>query len=847
MTRIFSEKHLVQEASNSSLKRSTLRLVSTSYSTDGTSNICLERSAVPCLVLKSAIGDKNIANEFELVDLFQSLRSGERIEVSHTLHRDAFGNIPVGLPYSLRISVAAEANRVEELKARVTNTFASAFPGFHFVPGGAPSSAELKHVSQFVLSGVVATEKPAPSKFAPEWNQSTALAGFMNFDKGSARQTLPFAEDLPNWAYSAPFTGPLNLPAGVEISIRIHGFALGSEFCESLHRTLFRIQSGNFVIFHPESPIAAYSSSSHLQDQTADLIRHWLQHPSGFAVDCVVKSSDVLSEAAQKRIISDVFGKRPFHCAHSFVNLTPKALAGPEFSWAIARGQGLPAMLPAQSVLSRLAVPRHYSAPLVRPPNTGSLIGSTVCGSRSSAVRLPFAGRSRHTAVFGATGSGKSSLFAQMMISDMADSDQRCGLGLIDPHGELCEQVLQMVPAERKDDVILVDTSDLSSTACLNPLEGMKDDPIHANFVVSELMSLIDHLFEGENTSGPMTRNNLRNLLLLSSSVPQRHSTILDAVRVMEDIGYADYLLSKCQDRNVKEYWQNFRKTRSSDSGYSEWGTYLMARLAPFVSTPIMKRLINRPDSTIDLAQAMREKKIVIFNLNRGVLNDNECTVLGSLILSKFFAATLGRAKLPEDQRPPFHLYVDEFALFANDSTPRLFSEARKFNLCLNVAFQSLSQLENRWGRSNVATSVLANTATKFIMRLGPADASVLEPFYAPQFDAAAMTSLPDFHAVACMTDNNRPIPPFVLKTHLATPDLAKHAAVNDIKLRSRQKYGVPTDQANQELSKLYELDISTLASKQSQPMELAPISAAGGYQQKTAAPNAYLVAKARI
>ena len=97
------------------------------------------------------------------------------------------------------------------------------------------------------------------------------------------------------------------------------------------------------------------------------------------------------------------------------------------------------------------------------------------------------------------------------------------------------------------------------------------------------------------------------------------------------------------------------------------------------------------------------------------------------------------------------------------------------------------------------------------------------------------------------MTENNRQIPPFVLKTHQATPDPAKHAAVNDIKLRSRQKYCVPIDQANQELSKLYELDMSTLASKQSQPLELAPISATGVYQTKTKTTNSYLAAKARI
>lgn len=808
----------------SATTRTGLRLVSALGASGSRHSMSQGSPSVPCLVLKSAIGDKNIVEERGLADLFQSLRTGERIEFSHCLHRDAFGNAPSGLPYQLRIRVAAAHADVEELKLRVANTFASAFPGFHFVGDGVPLSTELQHVSQFVLSGVVVTEKPVPSKFAPEWNQGVELARLMKSDQVSSRQTLPFPADLPSWAYSAPFNSPLNLPTATEIVIRIHGFSLDSDFCESLHRTLFRIQSGHFAVFHPDSPIAAYSIATQLQEPTSCLIRQWLQHPSGFAVDCVVRSAEHLGDAAQKTVVSDVFGKRAFHRVRSFVESMPQELASPEFAWAVARDQGIPALLPAQSVLLQLAIPRHYAAPLVTPPITGALLGSTVCGPRSNSVSLPFASRSRHVAVFGATGSGKSSLFTQMMAADIADPERRCGVGLIDPHGGLYQRVLEMVPAERRDDVILVDTSDPLCTACLNPLEGMKDDPTHANFVVSELMSLIDLLFEGKSTSGPMTRSNLRNLLFLSSCIPQRHSTILDAVRVLEDTDYADYLLSKCQDRNVKEYWEKFKKTRSSDSGYAEWGPYMMARLSPFVSSPIMKRLVNRPDSTIDLPQAMREKRIVLFNLNKGVLNDVECQVLGSLILSKFFAAALGRANVPEAQRPPFHLYVDEFATFANDSTPRLFSEARKFGLCLNVALQSLSQLENRWGRSNVAASVLANCASKFIMRLGPADVSTLEPYFSPQFDAAAMTSLPDFHAVACMTDNNRPIPPFVLKADVATPNPTKHASVKDIEQRSRQRYCVPIEQANQELSKLYELDLASLAPKPNHPpLELEP------------------------
>jgi len=803
-----------------------LRLISSRSDAAISTDDSTELPSTPCLVLKSAFVNKNIVIESELTELFRSLRPGERIEFCHGMHRDESGNPPTGRPYRLRVRVAAADRVVESLKARVASVFASSFPDFHFVAGGAATPAELVHVTQLVSSGVIATEKPAPQRFANDWGQNATLGRLMNAGQRPERQVLPFPDDLPSWAFSTPFTEPLLLPASAEICVRIHGFTLKAAACEALHRTMFRLQSGNLAVFHPASPVAEYSAATQLQDSMVNLLRQWLQHPTGFAVDCVVRSSEPLSAAAQKRIGSDVFGRRPFSSVRVFDASTPLDLALPEFAWAISSGQGLPALMPAQSVLGLLAIPRHYAAPTAPPPSiNGTMLGHTVCGRRSTAVHLPFASRSRHVAVVGATGSGKSSLLTQMMAADIADPERRCGIGLIDPHGSLYERVLEMVPPSRAEDVVLVDTSDVLSTACLNPLEGMKDNPLHASFIVSELMSLIDLLLEGHDTSGPMTRSNLRNLLLLAAATPGRHPCLLDAVRILEDKDYAEYLMSKCKDRNVVEYWRNFMKTSSSSTGYVEWAPYMMARLTPFVSSPIMKRLLNRPDSTVDLGQAMQSKKIVLFNLNKGVLNDMECQILGSLILSKFFAAALGRARIPEAQRVPFHLYVDEFATYANDATPRLFSEARKFGLCLNVAFQSLSQLENRWARSNVSTSVLANTATKFIMRLGPADVGTMQPYFQPQFDAGEMTSLPDFHAVACMTDNNRPLPPFVLKANLATPDPAKHVPVKELEQRSRERYTVPIEHANRELAKLFELDLATLSGKPAEPhLELEPI-----------------------
>lgn len=811
----------LQPSSTNAVRHSGLHLVSSKSDNAHEPDGLAYDQAMPCVVLKSALLGKNIVATSVLTNLFKNLRSGERIEFIHRIHRTDSHNTSVSQPYILSVKVASAPEQTNDLKNKVAEALLTAYPGLYFeatgdLPDGSSenqSPAEvLPQVLQFAPSGVVVTAKPVDARFEQKaWQQSSTLGKLMDGKRDASQHVWPFPKELANWPLTAPLNDPMELPETVEINIRVHAFSLSDEMCEEIHKTLFRVQSGNLAVFHPDSPITSYSSSVELGASVAELMRRWLRHPSGFAVDCVVRSSSQIGEVAWRRLAADVFGERPFEMVRRFDMSEPLPLAQPTLSWACTPEQGIPALMPSQLKLHELGVSRHYPIPVVTPPQSGAVLGTTVCGRRSTKVALPSESRSRHVALFGATGSGKSSLLTQMIAEDIADLNRSCGVGLIDPHGDLYQRVLSMIPPERADDVVLVDTSDILNTACINPMEGMKDDPMHAQFLVGEIMSLIEMLFEVKDSSGPMLRANLRHLLLLSASRPGRHGTFLDVARILEDSDYSDYMLANCKDRNVVDYWRNFQKTNGNDFGFKEWKPYLMARIASFESSPIMKRLINRPDSTIDLAQAMADKKIVLFNLSKGVLQDVECQVLGSLILMKFFSAALGRARVPAEQRAPFHLYVDEFQTFATDSVTRMFSEARKYGLCLTTANQSLGQLKNSWGRSSISESILANTATKFLFRLGPSDIDTLQPYFKSQFDAESMASLPDFHAVACMSNQNSPLPPFVLRANLATTDPAKHVHAADLMELSRLKYTVPIDQANRELMKLYDLSAESL------------------------------------
>lgn len=811
----------MQPGSTSAVRHAGIRLIASNIGEAREPEGSNDSQSMPCVVLKSALLDKNMVATSVLTNLFKSLRKGERIEFIHRIHRPASHNEPVSQLYGLSVKVACAPEHASNLKNQVAEALLTAYPGLYFeasgdLPDGGSenqSPAEvLPQVLQFAPSGVVVTAKPVDGRFEQKaWQQSSTLGKLMVGERKESQYVWPFPKELANWSLTAPLNDPMELPETVEISIRVHAFSLNDEMCEEIHKTMFRVQSGNLVVFHPESPITSYSSSAELGTAAAELMRRWLRHPSGYAVDCVVRSSASLGEVAWRRLAADVFGERPFEMVRRFDMSAPQPLAQPTLAWACSPEQGIPALMPSQLKLPSLAVPRHYPAPVATPPQSGAVLGTTVCGRSSTKVALPPENRSRHVALFGATGSGKSSLLTQMIAEDIADPQRSCGIGLIDPHGDLYQRVLSMIPPERAEDVMLVDTSDILNTACINPLEGMQDDPMQAQFIMGEIMYLIEMLFEVKDSSGPMTRSNLRHLLLLSASQSGRHGTFLDAARILEDKDYCDYMLSKCKDRNVVDYWQKFKQTRSIENGFGEWIPYLMARLSPFITSPIMKRLINRPDSTIDIAQAMADKKIVLFNLSKGVLQDTECQVLGSLILMKFFSAALGRARVPAEQRAPYHLYVDEFQTFATDSVTRMFSEARKYGLCLTTANQSLGQLKNSWGRSSISESILANTATKFLFRLGPSDIDTLQPYFKSQFDAESMASLPDFHAVACMSNQNRPLPPFVFRANLANTNPDKHVPAVDLLNLSRLKFTVPIGQANKELMKLYDLSAESL------------------------------------
>jgi hypothetical protein len=748
-----------------------------------------------------------------LAHAFNTLATSEEVHFVHRmLSRD-------GLPYDYEfvIEVASPSHRATMLAETLRRAITRAFPAFAFAgeacgqadgPTATDWESHLPHAALLLPAGARLCARPAPSHVGTRRDTGWQCLPAADRDEGEA--VVPFPATLPLSHLVGALAADADLPRLMELRLVVRRYDLCAVDQERAHRLVHRLEGGGLLAYHPDSPITPFSESASLSEKVGMLLRDWLRHPDGYALSGVVRSSEIRSDAALAQVGMELYGDQlPLRVQR--VQADAWRDHSPAFWHAFRPTQGLPSLAPATRALALLGVAQHYPAPAASPPHAGARIGETADG-RARPVALPFEARARHAMIVGASGSGKSSLMLNLCAADL-QAEEPVGLVVIDPHGDLASRVLAMVPAHRQRDVIVIDVADATASVSLNPLEGMREDPHLAQYIVNEILSLVENLFESDHTTGPMLRSNLRHVLLLAAWTPVRQGTLLDAMRILEDSDYREYLLSKCKDRSVVEYWQRLEVTRG-DHGFTSWVPYLMARLVPFVSNPVMKRLICRPQSTIDIAKAVNENAIIVVNLSRSVLQETECRVLGTLLLMKVFAAVQKRAHVPEGLRSPCHLYVDEAQSFATDAFPAMLAEGRKYGLCITTANQQLRQLRDATRRANLADALVSNTASKFLFRLGPLDQDMLAPYFRGQFDAAELGNLPDFHAVACMPVEHRPVPPFVLR--VSPPDVVSTdgTRARDVADLSRRRHATPTSDANRELARFFDLSLASLGQK---------------------------------
>ncbi len=316
-------------------------------------------------------------------------------------------------------------------------------------------------------------------------------------------------------------------------------------------------------------------------------------------------------------------------------------------------------------------------------------------------VELSSEGRRQGTYILGINGTGKSTLLLNIALSDINKGD---GLCLLDPHGDLVKEVLSRVPPHRKDDVILFDPADIDFPLGLNLFEcPNRDDPKLVDRVCSEIVLTFKKLFP--DFWGPRMEDLIRHSVLTLIATPD--CTLVDMLPLLTDDEARRRYASRTSDPVLTHYWaQAFPDNRRVQG---EWVSSSLNKIGRFLTNPVIRNIVAQPRSAFDFRAIMDEGKVVLVNLSKGQLGEDNSALLGSVIVGKILIAALSRAEMPTEQRRPFHLIVDEYHSFATESFPTLQSEGRKFGIDTIVAHQYRDQLDelNRGSTLNVGNFIL--------------------------------------------------------------------------------------------------------------------------------------------
>lgn len=426
--------------------------------------------------------------------------------------------------------------------------------------------------------------------------------------------------------------------------------------------------------------------------------------------------------------------------------------------------------------------------------------------------------RTRHVYVIGKTGMGKSTLLENMAVQDIANGD---GMAFIDPHGKTADLLLEYVPKERIRDVIYIAPFDVEYPISFNVLESV--DPQKRHLVVSGLMSTFKKIWV--DAWSARMEYILTNTLLALLEYPG--STLLGVNRMLSDKDYRREVVSKISDPSVKAFWTK------EFAGYTERMAAeavpaIQNKVGQFTANPLIRNMIGQPVSSFDFREAMDRRKIIIINLSKGKIGDENMKLLGGLLVTKIYLAAMSRSDVPDRVMkllPNFYLYVDEFQNFANASFADILSEARKYKLNLTIAHQYVEQMDE-----DVRAAVFGNVGTMITFRVGATDAEMLEKEYAPQFTIEDLVNLGFTQIYLKLMIDGLTSAPFSAVTMPPIPH-PESSFVSDIIAASREQFAKPRAGVEVDIVKFHEpiarsVPPAVKPAQQAQPVPAASVPA---------------------
>lgn len=387
--------------------------------------------------------------------------------------------------------------------------------------------------------------------------------------------------------------------------------------------------------------------------------------------------------------------------------------------------------------------------------------------------------RRRHTYVIGKTGMGKTNLVQNMAIQDIQNGD---GVAIMDPHGEFAEECLKAVPAERIKDVIYFNPADTEFPIAMNVMEQV--DSSYRPLIASGLVGVFKKIWA--DSWGPRLEYLLRNAILALLEYPG--ATLLGVTRILIDKKYRETVLEKVTDPVIKSFWEE-EFSKYNQNFAVEAIAPIQNKVGQFLSSALIRNIVGQEKSAFSMRDIMDNQKILIMNLSKGRIGEDNSALLGAMMITKIQLSAMERVDIPEDERKDFYLYVDEFQNFATESFANILSEARKYRLSLILAHQYIAQLEE-----SVRDAVMGNVGTIITFRVGAADAEYLEKEFDPIFYANDLVNLAKYNIYLKLMIDGVSTMPFSAVT-LPPIDLGvKKVDIKKIIDASREQYAAPRE-----------------------------------------------------
>lgn len=339
--------------------------------------------------------------------------------------------------------------------------------------------------------------------------------------------------------------------------------------------------------------------------------------------------------------------------------------------------------------------------------------------------------RRRHMYVIGKTGMGKSTMLENMIIQDIQNGE---GLAVVDPHGDLVEKVVKYIPSHRINDVVYFNPSDIDFPISFNILENVS--PEYKHLVSNGLVGVFKKIWA--DSWGPRLEYILINTILALLEYPG--ATLLGVTRMLVDAKYRKKIVRNISDPVVKAFWVS-EYNNYTEKFRNEAIAPIQNKVGQFLSSSLIRNIVGQTRSTIDMREAMDSGKILLMNLSKGRIGEENAALLGAMMITKIQLAAMSRVNIPEPDRRDFFLYVDEFQNFSTESFANILSEARKYRLCLTMAHQYIEQLSDP-----VRAAVFGNVGTMIVFRVGATDAEEFEKEFQPVFTGEDVVTLPAHH-----------------------------------------------------------------------------------------------------